>query len=246
MTPNRHQRIHAVSLCLHHSRLMSRPYPASDLRFSTTSSSSGASRTPTTLFCRACAREARQVEWPRRRAPPADPRLVLNNAYDMRSELPSGTVTFLFTDIEGSTQLLRALGPEAYARGTCRAPQPVTRGIHSARPASRSTRRATRCLSPSRPPQAAASAAHDGQNALSRGPIRVRMGLHTGAPIVTAEGYVGMDVHRGARVAALAHGGQVLLHRGDRGAAGRCEAHRSRPAPAEGLRWPGAAAAAWP
>ena len=42
-------------------------------------------------------------------------------------------------------------------------------------------------------------------------PIRVRMGLHTGTPTLTSEGYVGVDVHRGARVAALAHGGQVLV-----------------------------------
>ncbi len=54
-------------------------------------------------------------------------------------------------------------------------------------------------------------AALDGQNALAGGPISVRMGLHTGTPTPTAEGYVGVDVHRGARVAGLAHGGQVLI-----------------------------------
>src|SRR5213076_3309435 len=45
----------------------------------------------------------------------------------------------------------------------------------------------------------------------ARGPVRVRMGLHTGEPVVTDEGYVGVDVHRAARVAAAGHGGQVLL-----------------------------------
>ena len=57
----------------------------------------------------------------------------------------------------------------------------------------------------------AVAAADAGQRALESGPIRVRMGLHTGTPTVTGEGYVGVDVHRGARVAALAHGGQVLV-----------------------------------
>src|SRR5207244_2806198 len=49
------------------------------------------------------------------------------------------------------------------------------------------------------------------QEALEAGPIRVRMGLHTGAPHLTEEGYVGEDVHKGARIAAAGHGGQVLL-----------------------------------
>ena len=45
---------------------------------------------------------------------------------------------------------------------------------------------------------------------LTSGPIRVRMGLHTGTPVLSDEGYVGVDVHRAARVAALAHGGQIV------------------------------------
>src|SRR5439155_12285571 len=45
------------------------------------------------------------------------------------------------------------------------------------------------------------------------GPIRVRMGLHTGTPQLTEEGYVGIEVHEGARIAAAAHGGQVVLSR---------------------------------
>ena len=51
----------------------------------------------------------------------------------------------------------------------------------------------------------------DAQLALAGGPIRVRMGLHTGEPRVTEEGYVGLDVHKGARIAAVGYGGQVLL-----------------------------------
>src|SRR5256885_12058731 len=57
----------------------------------------------------------------------------------------------------------------------------------------------------------AAAAAVDAQRGLADGPFRGRMGLHTGEPRVTEEGYVGIDVHRGARIAAVGHGGQVLL-----------------------------------
>ena len=57
----------------------------------------------------------------------------------------------------------------------------------------------------------AIAAASDGQAALRGGPVGVRMGLHTGEPVVTEEGYVGIDVHRAARIAAAGHGGQVLL-----------------------------------
>ena len=58
----------------------------------------------------------------------------------------------------------------------------------------------------------AVAAAADGQRTLANGPIRVRMGLHTGEPRLTDEGgYVGIDVHKGARIAAVGHGGQVLL-----------------------------------
>lgn len=57
----------------------------------------------------------------------------------------------------------------------------------------------------------AVSAAAESQRALAGGPIRVRMGLHTGEPRLTEEGYVGLDVHKGARIAAVGHGGQVLM-----------------------------------
>jgi Adenylate and Guanylate cyclase catalytic domain len=57
----------------------------------------------------------------------------------------------------------------------------------------------------------AVAAAAEAQQALREAPIRVRMGVHTGEPVMTDEGYVGMDVHRAARIAACGHGGQVLL-----------------------------------
>ena len=52
--------------------------------------------------------------------------------------------------------------------------------------------------------------------ALEGGPIRVRVGLHTGEPVVTDEGYVGVDVHRAARIAGVAHGGQIVASRATR------------------------------
>ena len=57
----------------------------------------------------------------------------------------------------------------------------------------------------------AVASATDAQRALAGGPIKVRMGLHSGEPQLTEEGYVGLDVHKGARIAAVGHGGQVLL-----------------------------------
>jgi predicted ATPase len=57
----------------------------------------------------------------------------------------------------------------------------------------------------------ALGAAGEGQRALASGPIRVRMGVHTGEPIATDEGYAGIDVHRAARICAAGHGGQVLV-----------------------------------
>ena len=57
----------------------------------------------------------------------------------------------------------------------------------------------------------ALAAAAEATEALAGGPIRVRMGVHTGTPLLTDEGYVGADVHRAARIAAVGHGGQVLV-----------------------------------
>ena len=59
--------------------------------------------------------------------------------------------------------------------------------------------------------EGAVAAAAQAQAALAAGPIRVRVGIHSGEPLLTEEGYVGIDVHRGARVMAAGHGGQVLV-----------------------------------
>jgi predicted ATPase len=116
----------------------------------------------------------------------------------------------LFTDIEGSTRLLRELGTGGYADALTE----HRRALRDAFTASGGVEVDTQgdaffvAFPTATGAVAAVTAA---QAALAPGPIAVRMGLHTGIPSVAAEGYVGIDVHRGARVAALAHGGQVIL-----------------------------------
>ena len=67
----------------------------------------------------------------------------------------------------------------------------------------------------------AVAAAANGQAALAGGPVRVRIGIHTGEPLATDEGYVGIDVHRAARIAGAAHGGQIVLSADDAAALAR-------------------------
>jgi len=132
------------------------------------------------------------------------------------AELPAGTVTFLFTDIEGSTKLLQRLGAAGYApvRDTHHRLLRKTSARHGGVEVDTqgdafflAFATATGALEAAAAVQRA-FAAHpwpDGS------PVQVRMGLHTGTPLVTGEGYVGLDVVRAARIAAAGHGGQVLL-----------------------------------
>ena len=76
---------------------------------------------------------------------------------------------------------------------------------------SRWTRKATRSSIAFTRAGDAVEAASEAQDGACRGPVRVRIGVHTGEPLVTAEGYVGIDVHRAARIAGAAHGGQVVI-----------------------------------
>jgi predicted ATPase len=124
-------------------------------------------------------------------------------------DLPAGTVTFLFTDIEGSTRLLRELG-DAYAETLAEHRRKLRAAFERHGGVEVDTQGDAFFVAFARTKDAVASAA-EGQRALADGPIRVRMGLHTGEPVVTDEGYVGIDVHRAARIAAAGHGGQVLV-----------------------------------
>jgi predicted ATPase len=124
-------------------------------------------------------------------------------------DLPTGTVTFLFTDIEGSTKLLHELG-DGYAAALAEHRRVLRSTFVRHGGVEVDTQGDAFFVSFASPREAVAAAA-ESQSALAAGPIRVRMGLHTGEPSLTDEGYVGLDVHEGARIAAGGHGGQVIM-----------------------------------
>jgi len=126
------------------------------------------------------------------------------------SELPSGTVTFLFTDVEGSTRLLDELGADAYAKGLAEHRRMIRKACSRHGGIEVDTQGDSFFVAFPTAPGALAAAAEITEG-LASGRVRVRIGLHTGAPLVTDEGYVGADVHRAARIAAAGHGGQVLV-----------------------------------
>jgi predicted ATPase/class 3 adenylate cyclase len=131
-------------------------------------------------------------------------------------ELPSGTVTMLFSDIEGSTALLHRLGGERYgealsaqraliraAIGACHGREMGTEGDSFYVVFESAADAVSCCL--------AAQQALAGYDWPGGAAVRVRMGLHSGEPTRHEDGYIGVDVHRAARIAATAHGGQVVL-----------------------------------
>ena len=122
-------------------------------------------------------------------------------------ELPSGTVTFLFTDIEGSTRRLHERGAERYAEELAEHRRVLRQAFDRHGGVEVDTQGDAFFVAfPTAP--GALAAARQAQKSLS---IPVRMGLHTGTPLLSGEGYVGADVHRAARIAAAGHGGQVLV-----------------------------------
>ena len=127
--------------------------------------------------------------------------------------LPQGTVTFLFTDIEGSTRLVRELGPRW--QDVVEEHNRVLRAAIEAAGGVGVRTEGDSFFAVFESAQAAASAAVVAQRELATrswpAPIRVRMGLHTGEGVLGGDDYVGLDVHRAARIAAAGHGGQVLL-----------------------------------
>src|SRR5262245_25534309 len=133
------------------------------------------------------------------------------------SALPTGTVTFLFTDIEGSTQLLRRLGP-TYA-GLLSEHQEIVRAAvaaHGGREVD--TQGDSFFIAFPRAKDAVAAAVAIQRDLAAHawpegGEIKVRIGLHTGEPQVGEQRYVGMGVNKAARIGAAGHGGQVLLSR---------------------------------
>ena len=128
----------------------------------------------------------------------------------MRPDLPSGTVTFLFTDVEGSTRLLHELGAEGYAEALAEHRRLIREACAREGGVEVDTQGDAFFFAfPTAPGAVAAAQAFT--EALAPGSVQVRVGLHTGTPLLTEEGYVGDDVHFAARVAATSHGGQVVL-----------------------------------
>jgi predicted ATPase len=124
-------------------------------------------------------------------------------------DLPTGVVTLLFTDVEGSTQLLHSLGDD-YGEALQEHRRRLRSAFADHGGVEVDTQGDAFFVAFASASNAVAAAA-ESQRALAEGPIRVRMGLHTGEPRLTEEGYVGLDLHKGARIAAVGHGGQVLL-----------------------------------
>ena len=140
---------------------------------------------------------------------PLDTNRGIDHHRRVEAQLPTGVVTFLFTDVEGSTKLLHELGDEYAA--ALHQHRRILRGAFDAHDGVEvDTQGDAFFVAFARASDAVASASH-AQQALAGGPIKVRMGLHSGEPRLTDEGYVGLDVHKGARIAAVGHGGQVLL-----------------------------------
>jgi len=132
------------------------------------------------------------------------------------STLPGGTVTFVFTDIEGSTQLLQELGDEAYGEVSGDHRRLVRKTFGSRGGTEIDTQGDAFFFSFPRARDAVAAAV-DAQRALrdhewpEGKEVLVRMGVHTGEPHVGDEGYLGLDVVRAARISAAGHGGQILI-----------------------------------
>jgi predicted ATPase len=122
-------------------------------------------------------------------------------------DLPVGTVTFLFTDIEGSTRLLGESGAQRYA-DTLAEHRRVLRAAFERQGGVEMGTEGDSFVVVFPTAAGALEAAREAQGKLE---VPVRMGLHTGTPLLTDEGYVGMDIHRAARIAAAGHGGQVLV-----------------------------------
>ena len=137
-----------------------------------------------------------------------------------RPELPSGTITFLFTDIEGSTRLLKQLG-ERYGEVLC-AHERILRAAFAAHGGRVVDTQGDSFFVAFRRAREAVAAALEAQRELAShewpdgAVVQVRMGLHTGEPAVGEERYLGLGVHRAARIGAAGHGGQILLSQSTR------------------------------
>jgi predicted ATPase/class 3 adenylate cyclase len=134
----------------------------------------------------------------------------------LKTPLPTGVVTFLFTDIEGSTRLVQSVGEARYRELLGEHCRIIRRAIADHGGAEVSTEGDSFfAVFPNASDGVAATVAAQRDLAAEPWPegvqVRVRMGLHTGEATLGGDNYLGLDVHRAARVAAAGHGGQVLL-----------------------------------
>jgi predicted ATPase len=129
------------------------------------------------------------------------------------ARLPAGTVTFVFTDIEGTTRLLHELGAAAYADALAEHRRVVREAFAAGAEVDTQGDAFFYAFAKASDALAACEAA---TTAFDGGPVRIRIGVHTGEPLVTGDGYVGIDVHRAARIAAVGHGGQVVVSQATR------------------------------
>ena len=130
-------------------------------------------------------------------------------------ELPGGTVTFAFTDIEDSTELLKRLGDDY--RDVLTSHRRIVRDTFTARDGIEIDTQGDAFFFAFPRARDAVTAAVEAQRAHATATwpesaeVRVRMGLHTGEPAIHEEGYVGLDVVRAARICTVGRGGQILL-----------------------------------
>jgi class 3 adenylate cyclase len=135
--------------------------------------------------------------------------------------LPTGTVAFLFTDIEGSTRLVQELG-DRYPAVRDEHAAIVRQAVEDGGGVEVSTEGDSFFVAFPSPVGAVRAAVAAQRGLAAHGwpagfPVRVRMGLHTGEGVLGGDNYVGLDVHRAARIAAAGHGGQVLVSEATRG-----------------------------
>jgi predicted ATPase/class 3 adenylate cyclase len=128
----------------------------------------------------------------------------------VRQDLPTGTVTLLFTDIEGSTRLLDDLGPDRYGELLAQH-HAVCRSAWAAHGGGEVDTAGDAFFVAFATASDALLAAQKAQAGLAELGLRVRMGVHTGEVSLGETGYIGLEVHRSARIASAAHGGQVLV-----------------------------------
>jgi predicted ATPase len=123
---------------------------------------------------------------------------------------PSGTVTLVFTDIEGSTALLDDLGAEAFKEALADHRRALREafGAHSGYEVDDAGDGLFYAFASA---SEAVTAVAQAMASLADGPVRIRVGVHTGEPVLDPPKYVGVDVHKAARIMSAAHGGQVLL-----------------------------------